>query len=119
MKRFAIAALAAFFASAASAQMKGMEGMDMKGGMDMKMDKKDGKKAAGQTHHASGTVKSVDAGKGTVSIDHGPVASMNWPAMSMSFKAKDKKSLQALKPGQKIDFEFVQHGKDYVITKVK
>ena len=121
MKRLDIVVLAVFFATAASAQMKGMDMKDMDHkGMDMKMEKKAAKKkAAAQSHHASGVVKSVDAGKGTVTIDHGPVASLNWPAMSMGFKAKDKKSLHTLKPGQKIDFEFVQQGKDYVITKVK
>ena len=90
---------------------------DMKG-MDMKMDK-DAKKSQSKTHHATGTVKSVDATQGTVVIDHQPVASMNWPAMSMKFKAKDKKSLQSLKPGQNVEFDFVKQGKDYVITKVK
>ena len=119
MKPLVIAAVAALFASAASAQMKVMDGMDMKGGMDMKMDKKDGKKAATHTHHATGVVKSVNADKGIVTIDHQAVASMNWPAMSMGFKAKDKKALQGLKPGQKVEFDFVQQGKDYVITKVK
>jgi Cu(I)/Ag(I) efflux system periplasmic protein CusF len=95
-----------------------MKGMDMKDDMDMKMDK-GGKKSAAKSHHATGTVKSVDAAKGTVTVDHEPVTSMNWPAMSMTFKTKDKKSLQAIKPGQKIEFDFVQRGKDYVITKVK
>ena len=113
MKRFVIAAFAVLLASAASAQMKGMEGMDMK------MEKNDAKKAQGRAHHASGVVKAVDADKGTVNIQHGPVASLNWPAMTMAFKAKDRKALQGLKPGQKIDFEFVQQGKDYVLTKVK
>ena len=113
MKRFAIAIAAAVFASAAGAQMKGMEGMDMK------TEKKDAKKAEAHAHHASGVVKSVNADKGTVNIEHGPVASLNWPAMTMAFKAKDRKAVQALKPGQKIDFEFVQQGKDYIITRVK
>lgn len=113
MKRLAIAVFAVLAAATAHAQMKGMDGMDMK------MEKKDAKKAEGHAHHASGVVKSVNADKGTVNIQHGPVASLNWPAMTMGFKAKDKKSLQALKPGQKIEFEFVQQGKDYVITKVK
>ena len=31
-------------------------------------------------HRAEGTVKSVDAKSGTVSIAHGPVASLKWPA---------------------------------------
>ena len=94
-----------------------MKGMDMKG-MDMNMDK-GAKKSQSKSHHATGTVKSVDAAKGTVTVDHQPVASMNWPAMSMTFKAKDKKSVQSLKPGQNVEFDFVQQGKDYVITKVK
>ena len=94
-----------------------MKGMDMKG-MDMKMDK-GAKKSETKTHHASGTVKSVDAAQGTVTVDHQPVASMNWPAMTMKFKAKDKKALETLKPGQNVEFDFVHQGKDYVITKVK
>lgn len=105
----------------AIAQSGGMQGMDMKGmdkGMDMKMDKGANKSDA-KSHHATGTVKSVDASQGTMTVDHQPVPSMNWPAMSMKFKVKEKKSLQSLKPGQNVEFDFVQQGKDYVITKVK
>jgi len=72
-----------------------------------------------QTHQAAGVVKSVNAEKGTVTIAHGPVESLKWPGMTMSFTAKDKKILQTLKPGQKIDFEFVQQGKAYIVTRVK
>ena len=86
------------------------------GGMNMD---KGAKKSQSKSHHVTGTVKSVDAGKGTVTVDHQPVASMNWPAMSMTFKAKDKKMLNQLKPGANVEFDFEQHGKDYVITKVK
>jgi Cu(I)/Ag(I) efflux system periplasmic protein CusF len=115
MKRtsvFAVALLSSILAvSLASAQSDGMRGMDMKG-----MDK--GSKKS-QSHHAVGTVKSVDAAKGTVTLNHEPVASMNWPAMSMTFKAKDKKMLQHVKPGQKLEIDFQQQGKDHVITKVK
>jgi Cu/Ag efflux protein CusF len=75
--------------------------------------------APAATHHAAGVVKSVDAGKGTVTVAHGAIASLNWPAMTMTFKAKDDKMLDTLKPGQKIDFEFVQQGKAYVVTRVK
>ena len=95
-------------------------GMDMKD-MDMKMDKGHegmAKKGSAKTHHATGTVKSVDHAKGTVTVDHEAVSTMNWPAMTMTFKA-DKKKLQALKAGEKIDFDFVQRGKDVVITKIK
>ena len=113
----ALAAVFALFSGAALAQSAGMKGMDMKDhtGMDRKAEKK----AEGRAHSATGTVKSIDKAKGTVMIDHAPVASLNWPSMSMAFKAKDKKALEALKPGQKIEFDFVQQGKDYVITKLR
>jgi Cu(I)/Ag(I) efflux system protein CusF len=92
------------------------QSMDMKG-MDMPMKKGDGK--VGETHKGKGTVKSVDAMKGTVSVSHGPIQSMNWPAMTMTFKAKDKAMLENVKPGAKVEFSFVQSGKDYVVTDIK
>lgn len=107
----AISALAALFIGAtpmAAAQTGGMKGMD-----------KSANKAQAKSHHAVGKVKSVDAAKGTVTLDHEPVASMNWPAMTMTFKAKDKKMLEGVKPGQKVEIDFEQQGKDHVITKVK
>jgi Cu(I)/Ag(I) efflux system periplasmic protein CusF len=122
----AISAVAALFvgvASVASGQSGGMKGMDMKDmdmkGMDMKGMDKGAKKAPRKSHQAAGKVKSVDTAKGTVTIDHGPVASMNWPAMTMTFKAKDKKMLEGVKAGQNIEIDFQQQGKDHVITKVK
>jgi Cu(I)/Ag(I) efflux system periplasmic protein CusF len=113
MNKALVAVFALTLAAPAFAQMKDM---DMKG-MDMKSDKKAGKKS--HAHKASGTVEKVDAAKGTVTIAHGPVQSMNWPSMTMAFKAKDKKMLEHVKPGAKLDFDFEQRGKDYVITQIK
>jgi len=70
-------------------------------------------------HKASGIVKAADRGKGTVTLAHGPVPSLKWPAMTMSFAVKDKALLEKLPTNKKVDFEFVQQGKDYVITDVK
>jgi Cu(I)/Ag(I) efflux system protein CusF len=39
--------------------------------------------------------------------------------MTMGFTVKDKALLDKLQPGKKVEFEFVQQGKDYVITTVK
>ena len=118
-----LAVSSVLIAPLALAQSQGMGGMDMKG-MDMKgdmqgMDMKSEKKAKSQTHKGSGTVSKVDSAKSTVTIAHGPVSTMNWPAMTMTFKAKDKALLEKVKPGQKVDFEFVQQGKDYIVTAVK
>jgi Cu(I)/Ag(I) efflux system periplasmic protein CusF len=102
----------------AGAQSQGMGGMDMKG-MDMKDMKKDAKKAAAKLHKGVGVVKNVDAEKRTVSVAHEPIKSMEWPAMTMSFTAKDKKMLEGIKPGAKVEFEFVQQGSKYTITSIK
>ena len=64
--------------------------------------------AAARLHKASGTVAALDAKAGTVEIEHGPIASLNWPAMTMEFKAKDKALLVGIKPGERVDFELSQ-----------
>jgi Cu(I)/Ag(I) efflux system protein CusF len=85
--------------------------------MDMPMDKPSTK--AGAAHKATGVVKNVDRNKGVATLTHDPVASLKWPAMTMGFTVKDKAMLEKLQPGKKVEFDFVQQGKDYVITSVK
>lgn len=107
--------------SAAMAQSGDMKGMDMKGMDDMKMDRKpmSGNDKGQTAHKATGVVKSADRNKGTVTLAHEPVPSLKWPAMTMSFAVKDKAMLEKLPANKKVEFEFVQQGKDYVITGVK
>ena len=64
--------------------------------------------ATAKNHAAEGTVESVDSKAGSVSISHGPVASLKWPGMTMEFKVKDRALLQAMKAGAKISFEFAE-----------
>jgi len=88
--------------------------------MDMSKDKKGGdKKAGSKVHKGVGTVKKVDAAASTVTIAHGPIKSMNWPAMNMTFAVKDKALLDKFSQDKKVEFEFVQQGSDYVIKSVK
>lgn len=70
-------------------------------------------------HQATGVVKSAEPTRNTVMLAHDPVKSLNWPAMTMPFTVKDKALLDKLQPGKKVVFEFVQQGKDYVITAVR
>ena len=73
----------------------------------------------GAGHQAEGTVDSVDAKAGTVSLSHGPVPSLKWPAMTMEFKAANASLLQGLKPGAKIAIEFIERQPgEWVITRV-
>ena len=97
-------------AVAQSGGMKGMEGMDHQ---SMKM----GKSQA--THKTTGVVKRIDAAAGTVSLAHEPVKTLDWPAMTMKFQVKDKAMLDKLSEGTKVEVEFEQRGKEYVITSVK
>ena len=89
--------------------------MHMKG-MDMKKDKK---ACAGTVHKASRKVAKVDPANGSVTIAHGPVASMSWSSMTMSFKATDKAMLEKIKPGDQVEFSFGQSGKHHTITEIK
>src|SRR6266571_2712588 len=93
---------------------QGMGGMDMKG-TDMGKDKK----AEGKTHKGVGTVKKVDPAGGKVTIAHGPIPTMKWPAMNMTFTVKDKALLGKFSQDKKVEFEFVQQGSDYVIMSVR
>jgi len=110
LKAITLSTILAASIGVAHAQSGGMKGMDMK---------KDTKAAAGTVHKASGKITKVDKAGGSVTIAHGPVASMNWPSMTMSFKAKDKAMLQNVKPGDQVEFGFVQSGKDHTITEIK
>ena len=101
---------------------KDSSGMDMKG-MDMKsMDMKDtgiNKKGAATTHRGVGVVKDINAADGVVTLVHEPIKSLNWPAMTMGFKLKDKSLMGRIKPGDKVEFTLVQLGKEYLITGMK
>ncbi|MGB5081875.1 MAG: copper-binding protein [Burkholderiales bacterium] len=84
-----------------------MKGMDMKGA------------DAKSTHKGSGTVTRVDRASGGVTIAHGAIQSLKWPAMTMAFGVKDRSLLEKLTTGKKVEFEFVQQGSDYLITSLK
>ena len=63
--------------------------------------------AAGmQTHTADGKVEAID--KGSITLSHGPVASLNWGAMTMEFKLPKEGAPKDLKPGAAVTFDFVQ-----------
>lgn len=85
---------------------------------DMKDMEKPGASAPA-VHKATGIVKNVKADTGQVTLEHGPVKSLNWPSMTMAFGVKDRSLLSKLPVGKKVEFEFVQEGSQYVVTNVK
>jgi Cu(I)/Ag(I) efflux system protein CusF len=95
----------------AFAQADSMQGMGM--------DKEPAKPAKTTLHQAVGVVKSVDAGTGKVTLAHGPVKTLNWPAMTMTFGIKDKSLLDKLSVGKHVQVAFEKQGDGFVITSVK
>jgi Cu(I)/Ag(I) efflux system periplasmic protein CusF len=108
----AAVALSVVFAPAGLAQSSGAH-------TEHDMKTSGAQKSPAQTHQASGTVTKVDEASSKVTISHGPVQSLKWPAMTMNFVVKDKALLGKLSSGKKIEFEFVQQGRDYVIVSAK
>ena len=75
--------------------------------------------AAGAGHKGQGKVDGIDAAAGTISLNHGPIASLKWPAMTMDFAVANPSLLAGLKPGAAVDFEFVERKPgEWVITSI-
>jgi Cu(I)/Ag(I) efflux system protein CusF len=66
---------------------------------------------------ATGVVQSVDEAAHSLVIAHGPVESLGWPGMTMTFQAPDV-DLSAIKAGDAITFEFTSTGMDGTITSI-
>ena len=70
-----------------------------------------------KTASATGTVESVDTVVGKITIAHGAIEAVNWPAMTMAFKATPEQ-IASVKAGQKVHFEFRLEGMDATITQI-
>ena len=70
---------------------------------------------------ATGTVKSVDATKGKLVIDHDPIPALNWPRMVMDFQLADKAMTEKVKVGEKINFTLAPGEKKggYTVTAIE
>ena len=66
----------------------------------------------------SGTVTAIDTATGKITLDHGPIASLEWPAMKMGFAAKPK-VLASVAVGDKVDFDVTVTGNAAEVTAIK
>lgn len=76
-----------------------------------------GAPAAGATHHGEGKVEAI--GKGEVTLSHGPIASLQWPAMTMGFKVAPETVPKNLRVGDAVVFEVHQKDGGYEITRME
>jgi Cu(I)/Ag(I) efflux system membrane fusion protein len=76
---------------------------------------------AASLHKGSGRVTEVDAKAGRIEIDHGPMPTIQWPAMKMGFRVADEELIQGIKPGDPVEFEMdgaPDPDGDYVIRRL-
>ena len=95
-----------------SDEMANSDSMPMSGEMPMAEET-----GGEQSASAEGKVTDIDPGAGTVTIEHGPVESIGWPAMTMTFEA-DAQILEQVSVGEGIAFEFRTGTEGSVVTSV-
>jgi Cu(I)/Ag(I) efflux system protein CusF len=59
---------------------------------------------APQTAEGEGVVRSIDARANTVTIAHGPIAALGWPAMTMAFSVHAAEMLDGVAVGARVHF---------------
>ena len=68
----------------------------------------------GPLHKGSGDITDIDGSR--ITISHGPVETLDWPAMAMTFVAQSPDMIDEFSVGDPVNSEFGQSGETYVIT---
>jgi Cu/Ag efflux protein CusF len=77
-----------------------------------------GKAKQATTAAGTGTVTSVNIQNRKVTLDHGPIAEINWPAMKMEFAAAPSVDLSKVKTGDKVRFTLSGSGNTYTVQSI-
>jgi len=70
------------------------------------------------TASGTGTVVAVNASNKKVTLDHGPMPALKWPAMKMEFAAAPSVDLSKVKVGDKVNFTVSGSGSSYTVQSV-
>lgn len=74
--------------------------------------------AAAQTVQAQGVVRAIDGRAGTITIQHGAIAALNWPAMTMNFRVASADLLRGVTVGSRIHFVLRTERGTLVVTQI-
>lgn len=69
---------------------------------------------AGDIYSGTGQVTAIAGDQ--VTISHGPIQGMGWPAMTMTFRAGSPEMVQGVTVGDQVSFAFKQDGSAYTLT---
>ena len=67
-------------------------------------------------YSASGTVTAIAGDQ--VTISHGPVQGIGWPAMTMTFRSGSPGLIEGISVGDRVAFDFMQADGGYTLTAV-
>ena len=70
------------------------------------------------TASGSGTVTAVDGTNRKVTLDHGPLPAIKWPAMKMEFATAPSVDLSKVKAGDKVRFTLSGSGSTYTVQSI-
>ncbi len=68
---------------------------------------------------SAGTVKKVDKAKGKLTLQHGPLANLDMPPMTMVFRVQDPAMLDQVKPGDTIHFRADRLNGKLTVTRIE
>ena len=78
---------------------------------------------ADDKHHsdslADGEIRKVDKDAKKITLRHGPMPSLDMPAMTMVFQVQDAALLDKVKAGDKVKFQAEKVGGAYTVTKIE
>ena len=69
---------------------------------------------AGDVYSGTGQVTAIAGDQ--ITISHGPIQGIGWPAMTMTFRAGSPDIAQGVTAGDQVSFSFRQDGSAYTLT---
>ncbi|HYJ53653.1 MAG TPA: copper-binding protein [Allosphingosinicella sp.] len=70
-----------------------------------------------QVYSGEGAVTAVAGDQ--VSISHGPIQGLGWPAMTMTFRADPVAMIEGIGAGDRVAFQFRRSGTGYTLTSIR
>lgn len=71
-------------------------------------------------YRGEGSIEAIDFTHAIVTLAHGPIERLKWPAMVMDFRVQEPALLQSFKPGQKVVFEIAEESAgEFVIVRIQ
>ena len=74
---------------------------------------------AAKTGQGTGVVTAIDTKADTLTIRHGPIPAVGWPAMTMTFKATPPALLRGVRVGQTVGFDVRTQGTAADVTALR